>query len=216
MKCSDFVINKGRFIGKFDEMYSIYKDPWKLIASNKKGYEIDYHLIFKFSEEIKKKFKRKKIKVLEVGCGYPQITEELRKRGFDAYALDISKIVIKKAKKKYPKLKNKIFHADFLDEKILMKIKPDIYIMSDISWYVLPRIKKFIKKIKKIKKNSFLIHFLTMYDKKEQKFGKNYFYDSKGVKKFFNLKYIYSGDLEFKKKKEKKRKVSFFVAKLTN
>jgi len=211
MKYQDFVIKKGKFIGKFDEMYKFHKDPWNLIKNNQKNHQINYYLIFKFCKDLKKKIKKKKIKILEVGCGYPQIFDELKKKGFDVYGIDISKTVIEKAKKKYPKLKNKIFHSDLLNEKTLKKIKPDIYIMSDISWYVLPKIKKFIRKIKKIKKNTYLIHFLTMYDKKKQGYGKNFFYNLKGIKKYFNLKYLCSGNIELEKER---RKFSFFLAKL--
>jgi len=211
MKYQNFVIKNGRFIGKFDEMYKFHKDPWNLIKNNQKGYQINYHLIFKFCEDLKKEFKKKKIKVLELGCGYPQIINELKKKGFDVYGLDISKTVIEKAKKKYPTIKTKIFNGDILDKKILKKIKPDIYIMNDITWYILPKIKKLISNLKKIKKTSYLVHCLTMYERKKQKYGKNYFYNLKGTKKFFNLKYLFSGEIYIEKEK---RRFSFFVAKI--
>ncbi len=146
-----------------------------------------------------------------MGCGYPQIINELKKKGFNVYGLDISKTVIEKAKKKYPTIKTKIFNGDILDKKILKKIKPDIYIMNDITWYILPKIKKLISNLKKIKKTSYLVHCLTMYERKKQKYGKNYFYNLKGTKQFFNLKYLFSGEIYIEKEK---RKFSFFVAKI--
>ena len=50
MKYQNFVIKNGKFIGKFDEMYKFHKDPWNLIKNNRKGYQINYHLIFKFCD----------------------------------------------------------------------------------------------------------------------------------------------------------------------
>ena len=47
MKYRDFVIKNGKFIGKFDEMYKFTK-ILNLIKNNRKGYQINYHLIFRF------------------------------------------------------------------------------------------------------------------------------------------------------------------------
>lgn len=211
MKYQDYVIKKGKFIGKFDEMYKKHKDPWNLLKINQNTFQINYKLIFNFCEELKKYLKKKNIKVLELGCGYPQILNELKKNGFDVYGLDVSETIIKKSKKKYPKLKNKIFKSDIINQELFEKVRADIYIMNDISWYILPKIKKLILNLKKIKKTSYLVHCLTMYDKKKQKYGKNYFYNLKGAKNFFNLKYLFSGEINLEKEK---RKFSFFVAKI--
>ncbi len=211
MKYQDFVIKNGKFIGQFEKMYQLFKDPWNLIKSNKKNYGLNYKLIFTSCVDIKKEIKKNKIKVLEVGCGYPQVTNELKKRGFDSYGIDISPTVIKKGKKKYPNLKNKLFQSDIDNKKLFNNIKADIYVLSDISWYILPRIKNFIKQIKKIKKNTFLIHSLTLYDGGVQEYGKSYFYNLRTIKKYFDLNYIYSCKVEIKKK----RKYAFFVAKIS-
>ena len=42
------------------------------------------------------------------------------------------------------KIKNNLFVSEFLNFKLYEKINPDIIILSDISWYVLPELKKFI------------------------------------------------------------------------
>ena len=34
MKYQDFVIKDGRFIGKFEEMYKKFPDPWQLLKNN--------------------------------------------------------------------------------------------------------------------------------------------------------------------------------------
>ena len=43
--------------------------------------------------------------------------------------------------------------------------------------------------VQEIKKKTFLIHSLAVYGKNKQKYGKNYFYDLKAVKKFFKLNF---------------------------
>ena len=90
-------------------------------------------------------------------------------------------------------------------------IDPDIFILSEISWYVLPDLKKFLRYLKTKHRNKILIHFLSTYKKKEQKYGKNFFYDLNTIKKFFNLKYIVSNNY---KGKGYGNQFSYFLAKL--
>ncbi len=211
MSYQDYVIKNGKFIGKFNEMYKKYKDPWNLVKNNKNDFQLNYQIIFNLCNEARNRCSKKKITVLEIGCGYPQILEKLKSNGFKVYGIDISETVINKSKKKFPRLRKNIFCSDLLNSKLIKKMNPDIYIMSDVSWYVLPKLKKFLKNIKTLKKNSFLIHSLTMYDKKKQKYGKKFFTNLKEIKKFFNLKFIFSGNIIID---EKKSNYSFFLAKI--
>lgn len=208
MRYQDLVIKDGKFIGKFNELYKRYKDPWLSLKKNKDHGRLKYNLIIQSCLDIRKNFKLKKCSTMEIGCGYPQISDKLLKLKFDTYCTDISEEVILKSKKKYPKLKKKIFNADINDFYLYRRINPKIYIMSEISWYVLPKLKNFIKFFKS-RKNCFLIHSLATYEKKKQKYGKNYFYDSKSIMKFFNLKYISHGDF----KDLNGDRSSFFIAK---
>lgn len=118
------------------------------------------------------------------------------KKNFTVYGTDISKTVIEKSKKKYPELKNNLFVSNFLNFSLYQKIKPDIIILSDISWYVLPELKKFIKWYKNLKFKTYLIYSLTVYEKNKQKYGNEYFYDLDTIKSFFKLNYLSSGYIE--------------------
>ena len=189
----DLVIKKGKFIGKFEEMYQKFSDPWNLLKKNKSGLNLNYQIIFNYCKQISSS---KKLKTLEIGCGYPQISHQLYKEKFKAYGTDISETIIKKSKKKYPKLKNSLFLSNFLNFPLYEKIRPDIIILSDISWYVLPELKKFIGWYKNLKLKTYLIHSLAVYDKNIQQYGKNYFYDLKTIKAFFKLNYLSSGYIE--------------------
>ena len=86
MKYQDYVIKNGKFVGRFDEMYQKISDPWKLIKKNKKNKNLNYQIIYNYCEQLNLP---KKSKILEIGCGYPQISDELFKRGFKVYGTDI-------------------------------------------------------------------------------------------------------------------------------
>ena len=193
MKYQDFVIKNGKFIGKFEDMYKKISDPWNLLRKNNKTKNLNYLVIYNYCEQIRSS---KELTILEIGCGFPQISYELYLKKFKVYGTDISKTVIEKSKKKYPKIKNNLFVSDFLNFSLYEKLKPDIIILSDISWYVLPELKRFIKWYKNLKKKTYLIHSLAVYDKDNQKYGKEYFYNLKTIKSFFKLKYLSAGYIE--------------------
>ena len=192
-KYQDLIIKNGKFVGKFEEMYQKFPDPWNILKMNKFGQNINFKIIFDYCNQIKK---TKKMTTLEIGCGFPQISNELQKNGFKVYGTDISETIIKKSKKKYPKLKNNLFVSDFLNFSLYKKLNPDIIILSDITWYVLPNLKQFIKWYKGLKKKTYLIHSLAVYGKNKQKYGKDYFYDLKSIKSFFKLNYLSFGYIE--------------------
>jgi len=193
IKYQDYVIKDGKFVGKFEEMYQKFSDPWNLLKNNKLDYNLNYKIINNYCNQLKQK---KKLITLEIGCGFPQISNQLLKNGFKVYGTDISETVIRKSKKKYPKLKNNLFVSNFLNFTLYEKLNPDIIILSDITWYILPELKKFIKWYKNLKKETYLIHSLAVYGKNKQKYGKEYFYDLKSIKSFFKLKYLSSGYIE--------------------
>jgi predicted TPR repeat methyltransferase len=192
MRYQDYVIKSGKFVGKFEEMYSKFSDPWNLLKKNNLGQNLNYQIIINYCNY----FRKKKITTLEIGCGFPQISNELFRNNFNVFGTDISETVIKKSKKKYPKLKKKLFVSDFLNFSLYKKINPDILILSDITWYVLPKLKQFLKWYKSLKKETYLIHSLAIYGKNNQKYGKNYFYDLPTIKSFFKLNYLSSAYIE--------------------
>ena len=193
LKYQDLVIKDGKFVGKFEEMYQKFSDPWNLLKNNKLNGSLNYKIIYDYCDKLKQK---KKLTTLEIGCGFPQISNQLLKNGFKVYGTDISETVIRKSKKKYPKLKNNLFVSNFLNFSLYEKLDPDIIILSDITWYILPELKQFIKWYRGLKKEVYLIHYLCVYGKNKQKYGKEYFYDLESIKSFFKLKYLSSGYFE--------------------
>ena len=51
-----------------------------------------------------KKLKKRKITTLEIGCGFPQISQNLYENSFSVFGTDISENVIKRSRKKFPKM----------------------------------------------------------------------------------------------------------------
>ena len=192
-KYQDLVIKDGKFVGKFEEMYQKFSDPWNLLSKNKLGNNLNYQVIYNYCKQIKSS---KKITILEIGCGYPQISYELYLNKFKVYGTDISETVIRRSKSKYPKLKKNLFVSNFLNFSLYEKINPNIIILSDVTWYVLPKLRQFIRWFKNLKSKTYLIHSLTIYEKNKQKYGKKYFYDLDTIKSFFKLNYLSSGYIE--------------------
>ena len=91
----DYVIKDGKFVGKFDEMYQKFPDPWNLLKNNKSNDgNLNYKIIYNYCNQLKQK---KKLITLEIGCGFPQISNQLLKNGFKVYGTDISETVIRKS-----------------------------------------------------------------------------------------------------------------------
>ena len=190
MKCQDLVIKDGKFVGKFEEVYKKFSDPWNLLKDDKRKKRINYNIIINYCEQVRSS---KKLITLEIGCGFAHISQKLYKKKFKAYGTDISETAIKKSKKKYPKLKNNLFVSNFLNFSLYEKIKPNIIILSDVTWYVLPELKQFIQWYKNLKSKTYLIHSLSIYGKNKQKYGKEYFYDPETIKSYFKLNYLSDG-----------------------
>ena len=148
-------------------MYKNFNDPF--LQSKKEKFETSKKAIVNYCELLQST-KRKKLKSIEIGCGLGKLTEDLSKIGLRSIGTDISETAIKKAK-----IKNKrsnFYVSDVINDELYLKIKPDIFIMSEITWYILPDLKKFISFLRKNFKNKYLIHTLAIHHPKKQKYGK--------------------------------------------
>ena len=202
-KMHQYTIYKGEMIGNFEGLYKDFKDPF--LQTQKEKFETSKKIIINYCEMIKNK-QKKTIKTLEIGCGFGKVSNDLAKLKFKSFGTDISNTAIIEARKRGAA---KFYQSCFLNEKLYNKINPDILILSEVSWYVLPELKKFIKYIKKNFKNKYLIHTLAIYHPGKQKYGKKYFTNLKEILDFFNMKYI-----EFGEKWTKEEGRSFFLAKI--
>lgn len=198
-----YTIHNGKLIGDFEGLYRSFEDPFT--QSKKEKFETSKAAVINYCNLLQEK-RKKKLTTLEIGCGFGQLTKNLSKLGFNSIGSDVSETAIKKAKINN---KCKFYTSDFSNYKLYLRINPDIIIMSEITWYVLPKLKDFIIFIKKNFKNKYLIHTLAIYYPGKQKYGKEYFTNLKGILDFFNLKYI-----EYGEKWNSDEGRTFFLAKI--
>ena len=57
MKYQDLVIKDGKFVGKFEEMYQKFSDPWNLLKKNKLKSNLNYKIIYNYCNQLKQKKK---------------------------------------------------------------------------------------------------------------------------------------------------------------
>lgn len=180
----DYVIKDGIFIGKFEEMYQKFDDPWHQRTSevDKTDKIIGISLLKRFKCNT----------AIELGCGTGTFTNMIAKAGIDITGIDISPTAIKKAKDYYPHIKFRI--NDILDFHIYEELHPQCIIMSEISWYILPKLKQFLEYYKKLKK-VYLLHLLTFYAPRRQKYGLDYFSNLGECLQYFDLCYEEYGEI---------------------
>ena len=204
-KMHEYTIHNGKFIGKFEELYKDFKDPFAQTKIEK--FETTKKIILNYCQMIKDK-KKNKIKTFEIGCGFGKLTKDLNKLGFNSSGMDISKTAIKKAR---TNSKCKFYVSDLLNYDLYLQVTPDIIIMPEVTWYLLPQLKPFLNFLRKNFKNKYLIHTLATYEGRSQKYGRDYFKNLEGILKYFNLNYIEYGQKYDTKINESR---TFFLAKI--
>ena len=209
-KYQDYVIKDGKFIGDFEAMYTNCEDPW--FQNKEENLSSSRRIIIK--NWIKKINIKNKVKVCEIGCGYGHITSDLNNEGISCIGTDISSTAINKARNLHKNSKFEVVNFDDFDFYKSQNI--NIFLMAEITWYVLPKLRIFLKKLKEYKKINdepiYLIHLLTTYPKGVQKYGKDYFFDLEGILKFFKLEYLESGYFVSGKNYKHQTKNTFFIA----
>lgn len=181
----DYVIKDGAFIGEFEEMYKDYDDPWEQTA--KEEWASEKAIALNFIKKMNAK------KVMEMGCGLGHFTKKIAALGVDVLGIDISRTAIDKAKSKHPQCKFVV--GDILDYEIYRKFKPDMIIMSEITWYVLDKLARFIQFVKLEYPDAYLIHLLTTYPESRQTYGKDIFTNLVEIKEYFGAHYLEWGEI---------------------
>ena len=186
------VIRDGKLIADWDSLYEEFDDPWEQSQDYQRE-SASRILIKHYSELVRSKHGAEK--TLEVGCGLGFLTESLHEMNFKSRGTDISQVCISKALKRNPALD---LHVSAFDNREhLIEWKPDILIMSQLSWYVLNQLEDFLTLLKSRKGENplFLMHTLAIYKQGEQKYGIDYFTNLDEILKYFNLQYLFSATL---------------------
>ena len=119
----DYVIKDGKFIGKFEEMYQKFDDPWH---QSEDGYFDD------LSRKVVAHFIRQYqiTSSVEFGCGLGKTMNFIQKEtNIDTLGIDISETSIKKAKEKYPDMSFEVNNIEnILDYSKDAKLINNIYV----------------------------------------------------------------------------------------
>ncbi|TAG04315.1 MAG: class I SAM-dependent methyltransferase [Cytophagia bacterium] len=167
----DYVIKDGKFIGKFDEMYTEFNDPWTQSTQPNK-YSRMAGIVHIQNFNIKT--------VLECGSGLGYYADWIhRETQIIPKSVDISAVAIEKAKTLFPHLDFEV--VDICTE--LSKFKDyDCVLFSEIIWYILPDLKEIFNVLKKDFKGKYFLVNQVFY-KGTQKYGNEYFTN---LKEFIN------------------------------
>tara|TARA_R110001592_G_scaffold198339_9_gene446534 strand:- start:583 stop:1197 length:615 start_codon:yes stop_codon:yes gene_type:complete len=191
-----------------EDVYSNDPEPW---GQSNFGTKEKKELVIFLCKYCKKNLKINKI--LELGCGLGYYTELINKKlELKIIGTDISETAINKCDER---LKNsikfqKLDVCNDEDFDIINQIKPDLFLMLDITWFLLDNLKELIKKLKQKFSGKYLLHFLAFPEK--QDLGTEYFDSHEKMLEYFDLEYIFTGKTSFH---ENNRKYySYFLAKI--
>jgi 2-polyprenyl-3-methyl-5-hydroxy-6-metoxy-1,4-benzoquinol methylase len=99
-------------------------------------------------------------RILEVGCGFGFLTDQITKLGFETLGTDISPTAIDQAVRKNPNSDFKV--APYNDCGIMEDSNPDFIFMSEITWYILESLDDFLI-ISKVLLKRKTRHFFNSY-----------------------------------------------------
>ena len=165
-KYQDYVIKDGEFIGKFEEMYQKFDDPW---------HQKDNLLTFYSRIVTPVTLMQYRLKnVIEMGCGLGAFTNYLKTmtHGCSIIGMDISETAIKKARTYYPEIK--FYCGEILEFSKNPDEKIEAIIFSEIMWYILQDLDDIIENLTNKFKNKLIIVNQVFY-KGEQRYGNDYF-----------------------------------------
>ena len=137
-------------------------------------------------------------------------------KNFSAVGIDVSQTAIQKARNINP---DSVFiQSEFSDFQTLQMFDFDIYLMAEISWYVLDDLDAFIKNIRNQSEQRnrpvFLIHILSTYAPGVQKYGTDKFTNLDEILAYFKLDYLEVGSIQTPRNDDANSQGTYFVAKI--
>ncbi len=211
MSQSKYVISNGRFVGKFQELYEDFPDPWDQ-SSPSQVLDSRRQIAILACQKFRSSYDA--TNVVELGCGFGHLTAQLIDHDFQALGVDLSYEAIRKASELYPGGQFK--QTKFDDWELFKKEDIDIFIMAEITWYVLDQLDEFLDNLrgyaKRRKKPTFLIHLLTTYEPGVQEYGNEKFTNLEEILKYFKLKYLEYGFVCKLSSDDQKSQGTYFIS----
>jgi SAM-dependent methyltransferase len=209
----DYVIKDGVLVGDFEGLYKTFDDPWFQSMpvhskDTRKRIVIDWLNRLKVNQGT--------VNVVELGCGFGHFTELLRKEGFLVVGVDISQTAIEKARIINPECN--FIQAQFSNFSLLEKYQPDVFVLAEITWYVLDELDEFISNLKRYAQNkskpTYLIHLLATYPVGVQKYGCDKFSNLEEIMQYFDLEFLEAGLIIAPTKEDLNAQGTYFIAKI--
>jgi SAM-dependent methyltransferase len=186
---NDYVIKDGTFVGDFEGMYRDHEYPFDQLRREKWGSEkaVALNLLRRLGAGYGVR------RVVEAGCGLGMFTDVIATAGFQVTGIDISETAIAKARVTY--VAADFLAADIGNFDLLRRLRPDVLVMAEISWYVLERLDKFIEFMRAELPTCYIIHLLATYPPGVQQYGGEYFTDLDGIIRYFGMHTLEAGEV---------------------
>lgn len=164
-KYQDYVIKDGRFVGRFEEMYKDFDDPWhqsetRLSRESYSRWATILH-IRRFGIG----------SLVECGAGLGNFTQLLTEEtGARVTGIDISETAVHKARARYPNLR---FEVDTVAN--LSRYRDhEAVLFAEITWYLLDQFDSVLETLRDHFSGKYFLHNLVFY-KSAQRYGREYF-----------------------------------------
>ena len=138
-KYQDYVIKNGKLVGDFEGLYKDVEDPWN---QSRDDHLNDYRrqIAILGCQRLREKFSCNQ--VLELGCGFGFIADQLRTLGFTCCGTDISQTAILKANIIHPLTQFKC--SPYNNLHLINELKPMIEEIGDAT-LIVPLIKEYME-----------------------------------------------------------------------
>lgn len=187
----DYVIRDGRLVGEFEQMYRDFPDPWHELTSEE--FASDKAAGLNLLARLKARHGVKR--VVEIGCGFGHYSARIAALGLTTVGLDISATAIERARNLHSSVDFRVGTLE--DYATLSKLRPDVLVMAEITWYVLDHLSTFLEFTRANLSNTYILHLLNTYPPGVQEYGVDFFTDLAGIKKFFGMEYLEAGEVKF-------------------
>jgi len=213
IRYQDYVIKDGKLIGDFERLYQDCADPWHQSRSDHTR-DSRRALAINWCQRIKSE--HSSTRVIELGCGFGYLAKALHDMGFCAVGTDISATAIGQARLLNPD--TTFIEGALSDFDSLKRFDPDIFLMAEITWYILEDLDLFLRNLREYsaKRNrpTFLIHLLTTYAPGVQKYGADRFTNLDEILTYFDLNYLESGFIRTPREDDPNSQGTYFVARI--
>lgn len=177
-KYQDYVIKDGVFIGKFEEMYQEFPDPWNIAClGNHNPVEA---LALNAAQRLYSENNARTC--LDIGCGLGDLSYRIAAIGLDVTGMDCSSTAVSKAGSNFPQCR--FICGDALDKETISQVNPDIILLSELLWYILPALDELLDFLRRNLPRTHIVNLLTFYPRGQQKYGTEWFTDLDGLRSY--------------------------------